>query len=351
MRDGRIHPEGPDFVDERLARTIGAKAARAGDIVLTTKGTVGRTGLVTDLADRVVYSPQVCFFRSDRPDVIDLRFLYQWLNSPEFVEQAGYLKSSTDMAPYISLKDLGSTRIELPPLPTQRAIAEVLGALDDKIAANTEADRWAADLAAALYLRACSSHAMEVPLWEALTVKFGEPFSGEGFCEPGQGRQLIRIRDLKTNRCQVWTTERRAGEAVIGAGDVVAGMDAEFRPSYWLGEDGVLNQRCLTADSRVGGKSFALEALKAPLARIEGSKSATTVIHLNKSDLMRESVVVPLESELSRFMATAEPLRLRRVALADESRKLAELRDTLLPHLMSGRITVRDAEEQVEAAL
>ena len=136
VRDGRIHLDGPDFVDVDYAQAIGSKVAREGDVVLTTKGTVGRAGLVAALTENVVYSPQVCYFRSRRPDVIDLRFLHHWLSSPEFTDQAGYLKSSTDMAPYISLRDLASTRIELPPLPTQRAIAEVLGALDDKIAAN-----------------------------------------------------------------------------------------------------------------------------------------------------------------------------------------------------------------------
>ncbi len=351
VRDGRIHPDGPDFVDSSYGFAIGAKTVRDGDVVLTTKGTVGRTALVTTIESAVVYSPQVCFFRSNRTDIVDPHFLYHWLSSPEFVDQAGYLKSATDMAPYISLKDLASTRIELPPLSTQRAIAEVLGALDDKIAANSTSDALAAELAETLYARACRASAVERPLWHAITVTFGAPFSGGEFAEPGEGRPLIRIRDLKTHSCQIWTTERRPDESVISAGDVVAGMDAEFRPSLWLGDQGVLNQRCLTADSKFGGRAFALEALKAPLSRIEGSKSATTVIHLNKSDLLRESVAMPDPGEMARFVGVAEPLRLRRVTLASESRHLGALRDTLLPHLMSGRITVKDAEKAVEEVL
>jgi type I restriction enzyme S subunit len=51
------------------------------------------------------------------------------------------------------------------------------------------------------------------------------------------------------------------------------------------------------------------------------------------------------------FARRVTPLHDRAYAATVESRHLATLRDTLLPHLMSGRITVRDAEKAVEEVL
>lgn len=61
---GEIHLDSPDFVGYDRRAAIGAKAGQAGDIVLTTKGTVGRLAVYEGSDEDVVYSPQVCFFQS-----------------------------------------------------------------------------------------------------------------------------------------------------------------------------------------------------------------------------------------------------------------------------------------------
>ena len=191
-----------------------------------------------------------------------------------------------------------------------------------------------------------------IRLTDALEITFGAAFSSKYFNEDGSGYPLIRIRDLKTHAPQIWTTERLPRDLVVQPGDTVAGMDAEFRPSFWLGSPALLNQRVFHARSRVGGGSaFAREVLRDPLAEIEGFKTGTTVAHLNKSDLESIEVKIPANIALDDFASKAEPLHLRIVASAQESRTLAELRDTLLPKLISGEIRVRDAERCVEDAV
>ena len=99
------------------------------------------------------------------------------------------------------------------------------------------------------------------------------------------------------------------------------------------------------------GNAFVRESLRQPLASMENQKSATTVIHLNKSDLMRMSIVMPGEAELGRFEFNTEHLYRFSVGLAQENRTLAATRDALLPQLMSGKLRVRDAEKAVEAVV
>lgn len=160
VSDGRVHLEGPDHVSRDFEGAIGQKRAIPGDILLTTKGTVGRVAVFPNVDDRVVYSPQLCYFRVSNGAGLESKYLRYWFKSSEFTEQAGYRMNNTDMAPYISLADIKSLRISLPPIQVQRAIAEVLGALDDKIAANVELVASAESYAVALL----SEFVAEVPL-------------------------------------------------------------------------------------------------------------------------------------------------------------------------------------------
>jgi type I restriction enzyme, S subunit len=57
---------------------------------------------------------------------------------------------------------------------------------------------------------------------------------------------------------------------------------------------------------------------------------------------------LPPDDVIDRFVEAARPLFAMNAQLAEESRSLAGLRDTLLPKLMSGEIRVRDAEKAVE---
>ncbi|MFI6827544.1 restriction endonuclease subunit S [Kribbella sp. NPDC050241] len=239
----------------------------------------------------------------------------------------------------------------VPERTTQDAIAEVLGALDDKIAVNLRAADLMESLTVALYRRATQGQLNEQALFDVFDFDFGEAFRGEHFAEPGEGRPLIRIRDLKTFRPQVWTTESRLGEVTVRPGDVVIGMDAEFRAVPWLGEEGLLNQRVCRVRGKVVGPAFALSSLREPLSALESEKSATTVIHLNKSDLARSVIRIPDTPRLEEFEAVAEPMLASRVALALENARLAATRRELLPLLMSGKVRVREAEKAVEGVV
>lgn len=351
VMEGVVSFTGPDFVSEKYAKAIGTKAGKPGDILLTTKGTVGRVAVLPDMDEQVVYSPQLCFFRVLDAEVVDPRFMRYWFRSPEFWRQAEDRMNNTDMAAYINLADIRSLKLTLPDVSEQRSIAQVLGALDDKIAANIRVAAMSDDLIALHFRKAVESEgAGLVPLFEVIDIDFGEPFKGANFSEPGTGRPLIRIRDLKTFSSQVWSTESRPREVVVQPGDVIIGMDAEFRPTSWLGEPGLLNQRVCRARGRTTGPAFVRETLKEPLNRIEGYKTATTVIHLNKKDLEETAVLVPGAADLQSFEESVEGLYSHRVAIAVENRTLATIRDALLPQLTSGKLRVKDAENVLENA-
>ena len=118
-------------------------------------------------------------------------------------------------------------------------------------------------------------------------------------------------------------------------------MDAEFRPTQWIGMPSLLNQRVCRVHARHRSLAWTREALEGPLAFVEGHKSGTTVAHLNKRDREELKISVPPDAAGEWFDAVAQPLFDGITALAQESNDLAHTRDELLPLLMSGRIRVR----------
>lgn len=141
---------------ENLGRA-GYKISEAGDVVFTSKGTVGRFAYVRLDTPKFVYSPQLCFWRVKNTDVILPRFLFFWMHGREFLDQLEALKAQTDMADYVSLRDQKEMTITLPSLDVQARIVGELAPLDDRIVLNREMNR-------------TLDRALELLIPEALTV-------------------------------------------------------------------------------------------------------------------------------------------------------------------------------------
>jgi len=106
--DDDVRLTGPDFVSKDFRLQIGSKVGQAGDVLLTTKGTVGRVAIMPETKEPVVYSPQLCYFRVIDEKVINPRYLRYWFRSGDFSAQAADRMNNTDMAAYINLADVRS---------------------------------------------------------------------------------------------------------------------------------------------------------------------------------------------------------------------------------------------------
>lgn len=344
LPDGTIGGKCVYVSEAKFQRDLSRNTARADDLVFTQRGTLGQVARVRSEDPQTYVISQSQMRMTVDESKADPRYVLAACRLPSFLNQIDALAIRTGV-PHINLSILKELTIPYLPLEVQRAIAEVLGALDDKIAANRRLVASADELISAIVVPTLVE---ECRLWDAVDFTFGEAFKGSYFTPSGSGRPLIRIRDLNSQQCQVWTTETRPREHVVENGEVLVGMDAEFHAIRWSGPSGVLNQRVLLACSSVYGDPVVREILKDPLRRIERSKSGTTVIHLNKQDLQSEVANVPRAEDISRIREGVDPLWERCVAAEQESTRLAATRDELLPLLMRGKIAVKDAERLVE---
>lgn len=350
INNGEVSPTGPDHVAEAYASAIGQKVLHDNDVVLTTKGTIGRTALVRDATGHEIYSPQLCFFRPDS-SVLLAKYLYFWLSGPEFTYQSSFMKNSTDMAPYISLSQLSDTRITLPPLPEQQAIAEVLGALDDKIAANRKL--------------ATTADALVRDLYDALPDEGGKNLVD--ICDnvrsqvtpEGSGVAYVGLESIP--RRQMWLQQFGDSSAVnsakneFKAGDVLFG---KLRPYFHKVTSAPLPGICSTdilvlrpRNNDLAGLVLAAASSDSVISETSAASEGTRMPRTKWGILGRCQIRWPGEECATRFSQTVVTIRDAIEASARESQTLAELRDTLLPALMDGTIRVKDAEKLTEEAV
>jgi len=127
---------GADLLSDKSVALAKNKVSQSDDAVITTKGTFGRVAYVRSDTPKFVYSPQLCYWRVKNPSVIHPKFIYYWLQGPEFIAQAFQVKSSTDMADYTNLTDQRRMSITATDVFTQKKIAAILSAYDDQIENN-----------------------------------------------------------------------------------------------------------------------------------------------------------------------------------------------------------------------
>ena len=150
--DGGINTAVEDHIRPEFTDRVQSKLTRPFDVAFITKGTVGRVGMVRPGQQPSVFAPQVCYWRSLDPEQLEPRFLFYLLTSAEFQANLNAVKTHGSMAAdYVSMTDQRDFRLTFPPIREQKAIAAVLGALDDKIELNRRMNATLEAIARALF--------------------------------------------------------------------------------------------------------------------------------------------------------------------------------------------------------
>ena len=319
------------------------KILSKGDIIISARGTVGELAIIpSDMAFN-----QSCYGLRAK-DFVDSCFLYYLLK-----QSVNILKHNTHGSVFdtITRETFENISVKLPPLPTQQKIATILSSLDDKIELNNKINTNLEQQAGALFKNwfvdfepfggKMPEGWKEVDIYSIANIIYGSPFASKLFNTEKNGKPIIRIRDLKDQHSDVYTPEERDDAYLIQPKDIVVGMDGEFRPYIWGSEPGWLNQRvCIFENIRPKGKAFLYFSIKPLLDVVEKTQVATTVIHIGKKDFDKFQIILPTEDILDRFDELTDPILDQIVANRLENRRLAELRDALLPKLMNGEIEV-----------
>lgn len=349
MLDGRVMFTTAERINEAARLRIRKGIGQALDVLLSHKGTVGKVAYASFDAPPFVCSPQTTFWRSLNHEVINPRFLFYYLLSPSFQNQLRALKGETDMADYVSLSTQRQLALELPPLEVQRSIADLLGALDDKIDANRRQNRLLVDATMTAY-RKIAARAVSSELVELVAAIRGgsTPSTGSAnLWSPGV-HFWATPKDMSTLRSPVlWRTERKISDeglesissGLLPKGTVLLSSRAPIGYLAIAALPLAVNQGfiALVPNGRVPSEYLCCW-VRASMSAIEALGNGTTFMEVSKRSFRVLRVPIPPVSFLSVFESFARPAFQLMLNLERQIDHLALVRDLLLPKLISGEI-------------
>ncbi len=231
-----------------------------GDVLLSKDGTVGKTALVNNNEIFVVLSSLAIL--SPKPSIVHSKFLYLFLNSPEFQEKA--ISSKTGAAiKRIVLKNIKEYKIPLPPLSEQNRIISKLDSLFSRIDKSitllegnikyTKALMESVMEEVFLYL---SLNYKSVELSNCTNFKNGFAFKSTEFNDSGIGLQVIRIGNvLNLKKNPVFIGEKKEYESArLKRDDIVISMTGTRTKKDYLFVS-LIKENCFYLNQRVGSIS------------------------------------------------------------------------------------------------
>lgn len=283
---------------------------------------------------------RMALLRPDR-NRVDPRFLLYYYISPVF---KGLIDRNTIHGATVNripLTTMGRWAIALPGLSEQRAIAEVLGALDDKVAANTALIA-TTDALSRLQFDALLANPERRPLSELASFVNGRAFTKGA---TGTGRVVIRIAELNSGigGSTVYNDIEVPDEHVAHAGDLLFAWSGSLTVQRWFRPDGIVNQHIFKVIPTTVPMWVVKGALDRKLAEFRGiaADKATTMGHIQRHHL-DELVDIPTTEVIDRHDQMMKSLWDRALSAEIETLQLVETRDALLPLLMSGKLRVKD---------
>lgn len=310
----------------------------------------GKTAYVDILPDGAVGfgSTEFIVMRA-REGISDPHFIYYLATSPAFREVAIRSMMGSSGRQRVQQKVLDELELCVPPLEEQRKIGALLAAFDRKIALNSQINDNLEQQAKALYeemfINNCDANTTSGTLSDIAIITMGQSPSGSSYNEDSigevfyQGRAEFGFR-FPTRR--LFTTEpKRMAEA----GDVLLSVRAP------VGDLNVAYERCCIGrglgaiHSKYGNSSFVLYTMFALRPQLDVFNGEGTVFgSINRDALNSMPIDIPSAEKIAQFEAIVRPMDELIRTNYEEICRLMDLRDSLLPKLMSGEVDVSDIQ-------
>lgn len=357
------------------------------DIVFGRKGSTHRNALIKKAEEGYFLGSDGIRLRVNSKTLCPKFISYQLRSK----KAENWLKMNSEGTTMPSLNQDILSRFPITILPTsdQKAIAHILGTLDDKIELNRNANETLEGIAKALFkswfvdfdpVRA-KAEGRSTGLPDEISELFPGSFEESELGEIPNGwslKPLDKVADYlnglalqkfppkgdQTDLPVIKIAQLRKGDAidsdkcsdelgveyVIKDGDVLFSWSGSLLVDVWVGGIGALNQHLFKVTSQNFQKWFYYWWTKHHLEEFQAiaKSKATTMGHIQRKHLSEAMVVVPSEGILVEMNKVFAPILSRQIDGRLESRTLTSIRDALLPKLISGELRVPDAEMMLE---
>lgn len=346
IKDGKlVQVDSMHLVDEAMYHRWMSEEVERGDILITSEAPFGEV-LFWDSDEKPVLSQRVFGLKPNK-SICDSRYLYYWMKGPLF---QGELHGRATGTTVIGLRqpELLKCSVLLPSLDAQKQIGLVLGRIDDAIALNTKLNGYLAELVSLEFMSRFSENVPTVELGQVLSIStkslkpqdcFGEVWEHYSIpaydekhwpvFEPADGiksnkyivdKDCFLISKLNPTTKRIWMPACSSNRPVCSTEFIV------YKPN------------------EPKHKSFYYAAIDAPaftdflLAHVTGSTGSRQ--RTQPKATLAYPMPAPGTEAIEDFCAFADPIYEQIKTNELESKQLEELRDVLLPRLMSGKIDV-----------
>jgi type I restriction enzyme S subunit len=389
--DGWIDRSKFAFIEPETHEALKRSQLQEGDILFSMAGVfIGKTAVVPKSILPANTNQAVGIVRLDKRRA-EPRFIDYFLRNPSYNLYLNNLVAQSAQ-PNLNLTEIRNLPINLPPLAEQKRIAEVLGALDDKIELNRRMNATLEATARALFqswfvdfypIRAKLDGRTPLGMDTATATLFPDSFEESPLGHIPKGWEVKPVGEVvdcvgggtpSTSDPKYWEggtyhwttpkdfsslqapilldTERRltdAGVAKISSGLLPAGtlLMSSRAPVGYLAISAIpvaINQGFIAMKcNEQASNYFMLNWCQQNMAEIEGRATGTTFAEISKQNFRPIPLVLPKQDIMTAFSNRVAPLYEQITANLRQSRTLAILRDTLLPKLLFGELSVREA--------
>ena len=376
---------------------------KPGDLTFPHRGAIGEVAIVCPEHGVLMLSTSMMKFRPDSTKA-DSGYLFYYFRS--HVGRSEILKFTSQVGtPGIGqpLSSLRQFKVLLPPVKVQKQIASVLGSLDDKIELNRRMNRTLEKMAAAIFKSwfidfdpvHAKAEGRDPNLPDEIADLFPDGFEESDLGSIPEGWQVTAVEEVaeivkgrsyksaelqpsdvalvtlksflrgggyREDGLKPYTGKYKPeqvvqpGEIVVAMTDVTQNAEVIGRPAIVMPDarHGVLVASLDTSVVRPTSDTvstpflYGLFSTEAFRAHTYAHSSGTTVLHLAKNAIPSFEFPCPTEQVQRAFLSLVGPLRSRQQTMHRQNRRLAGLRDTLLPKLLSGEIELPEAEAVAE---
>ena len=347
IKTGRIvQPDTIRYIDEEMYRKWMKDEVQRGDILITSEAPFGQI-FFWDSDEKIVLSQRLFCVRI-KPDY-DARFIYYYMTTPEF---QGELDGRATGTTVVGLRqpELMKCVIRCPEIQEQKAIAAILSSIDAKIIANEKINDNLQQQAAALFANFYDHAETEVGFTEIIQILGGgTPKTGESSYWNGNvpfftPKDVGSPYTLSTEKTITEGGLAHCNSRLYPVNTVFVTARGTVGKVGLPGVPMAMNQSCYAL---VGKETHQLlvyfYTLKA-VDRLKHKASGAVFDAITTRDFESEIIMKLSDEDAQGFLDVAEPIYQAVLSNSIENLRLAALRDSLLPKLMSGEIDVSDIQ-------
>jgi type I restriction enzyme S subunit len=322
----------------------------------------------------------------------DPKFISYFLKTIDF-----FAYSDKAAVPGVNRNHLHEAKVRIPAIRTQKKIAKLLGLLDEQIENLSATNKTLADIcqtvfkawfinfepikvssklakptvgdsernesrveSSAMGLQERPQNWLEYPLYDCAQFINGASYKAFGPNFERRGKPIIKISELKSGVTSqtAFSDASMADKYRIETGEILfswsGNPDTSIDTFVWPHDEAWLNQHIFkVVPYAEEERSFVIELLrhlKPVFIELARNKQTTGLGHVTVANLKQLMVIKPDGSALRTFATVVGPIHKRMLLNDQKASALGTLRDTLLPRLMSGQITLEDIPELLQAA-